>query len=138
MAMKTPGTAAILILLLIAPSLFRAQSVCAPAKHAKLPNILDMTYHKGRTRLLKAGWQPYVTIHHNEAESNPNTAFGNGREFWEKGYWEVNRCAGTGLAPCSFLFEDAYSNRLRVTTAGEELPKEKAYATVTGFRFVCD
>ena len=50
---------------------------------------------------------------------------------------EVEGCAGSGLSPCAFLFKDIYNNRLRVTTAGEEYPKEKAYAQVTGFNFVC-
>ena len=47
-------------------------------------------------------------------------------------------CSGTGVAACAFLFKDAYGNRLRVTTEGEELPNEKSYARVNGFRFVCD
>jgi hypothetical protein len=74
----------------------------------------------------------------NQASSDPDIASGNGRIFWKKGYVEVEACAGTGISPCAFLFKDAYGNRLRVTTAGEELPRDKVYARVTGFSFVCD
>ena len=115
-----------------------AQATCTPSKHAKLPLILNFTYHKARPKLLKQGWQPYPTIHHNKADTDPNTSYGNGEIFWKKGYWEIEACSGTGLGRCSFLFEDAYGNRLRVTTAGEEYPKQKAYAIVTGYKFVCD
>lgn len=111
---------------------------CRPAKHARLPAITEMTYHKARKRLLAAGWQPLQTKSVNEADSDPDIAYGNGRVFWKRGYVEVETCSGTGVAACAFLFEDAYGNRLRVSTAGEELPKQKAYARVTGFRFECD
>ncbi|HJU55046.1 MAG TPA: hypothetical protein VJ715_10750 [Pyrinomonadaceae bacterium] len=111
---------------------------CRPAKHARLPAITELTYHKARKRLLAAGWQPLRTKSLNEADSDPDIAYGNGRVFWKRGYVEVESCSGTGVAACSFLFEDAYGNRLRVATAGEESPREKAYARVTGFRFDCD
>jgi len=87
---------------------------------------------------LRAGWQPHWTISNNESDKNPNTAFGNGKIYWRRGWWEIENCAGTGLSPCSFLFEDAYGNILRVTTVGEEIPKQHATAMVTGYRFVCD
>jgi len=121
----------------MAPVLFSGQTPCAPQKHAKLPFVLDLTYHKARPKLLKGGWQPFRTIHHNEGTKNPKISYGNGEMFWNKGYWEVEACAGTGLAPCAFLFEDAYGNKLRVTTAGEEDPKHKYFARVTGYKFVC-
>jgi len=111
---------------------------CRPAKHARLPAITKLTYHKARKRLLAAGWQPLKTKSFNESNSDPDIAYGNGHIFWKRGYVEVEACSGTGVAACAFLFEDAYGNRLRVTTAGEELPKQKAYARVNGFRFVCD
>ena len=111
---------------------------CRPARHAKLPAITKLTYHKARKRLLAAGWQPFRTKPLNVSDSDPDIAFGNGPGFWKKGYVELESCSGTGVAACEFLFKDVYGNRLRVTTAGEELPKQKAYARVTGFRFVCD
>ena len=111
---------------------------CRPTKHARLPAITESTYPKARKRLLAAGWQPLQTKSFNEADTDPDISYGNGPLFWRRGYVEVELCSGTGVAACTFLFKDAYGNRLRVTTAGEELPKEKAYARVTGFRFVCE
>ena len=58
--------------------------------------------------------------------------------FWSKGYVELEACSGTGVAACAFLFKDAYGNRLRVTTEGEELPEEKFYARVSAYKFVCE
>src|SRR5918998_6315888 len=111
---------------------------CQPRRHARLPAIAELTYHKARKRLLAAGWQPLQTKSYNEADDDPDISYGNGRLFWRKGYVEVEACSGTGVAACAFLFRDAYGNRLRVVTAGEELPRQKAYARVNGFRFVCD
>lgn len=111
---------------------------CQPSKHAKLPAISELTYAKARKKLVAAGWQPLQTKSFNEVDGDPDTKSGNGPLFWKRGYVELEACSGTGVAACAFLFKDAYGNHLRVTTAGEELPKEKAYATVTGFQFVCD
>ena len=112
--------------------------LCQPRRHAKLPAITESTYHKARKRLLAADWQPLQTKSFNEADTDPDIAYGNGRLFWRKGYVEVEDCSGTGVAACAFLFKDAYGNRLRVTTAGEELPRQRAYARVTGFQFMCE
>src|SRR5918994_3488354 len=109
-----------------------------PNRHARLPAVTELTYAKARKRLLAAGWQPLRTKSFNEAETDPDISYGNGRLFWRRGYVEVESCSGTSVAACAFLFKDAYGNRLRVTTAGEELPKAKYYARVTGFQFVCD
>lgn len=111
---------------------------CRPPKHARLPAVTELTYHKARKRLLAAGWQPLQTKHHNEAANDPDISYRNGRLFWRRGYVEVEACAGTGVAACAFLFKDAYGNRLRVNTAGEELSRPRAYARVTGFSFVCE
>jgi hypothetical protein len=111
---------------------------CQPLRHAKLPAITEITYHKARKRLLAAGWQPLQTKSFNEADSDPDLSNGNGPLFWRRGYVEVEACSGTGVAACAFLFRDAYGNRLRVTTAGEELPRRSAYARVTGFHFMCE
>jgi hypothetical protein len=111
---------------------------CQPPRHARLPAITELTYHKARKRLLAAGWQPLRTKSYNQADSDADIAYGNGKLFWRRGYVEVEACSGTGVGACAFLFRDAYGNRLRVTTEGEEIPKQRAYAIVTGFRFVCD
>lgn len=123
----------------LAISITRAQdNPCRPTKHARLPAITELTYHKARKRMLAAGWQPLRTKSYNEVDTDPDITYGNGRTFWKRGYVEVKACSGTRVAACAFLFKDAYGNRLRVTTEGEELPDEKAYAIVTGFRFLCE
>ena len=111
---------------------------CAPTTHAKLPVITDKTYHEARKALLQNGWQPLQTKSWNTAKSDPDIASFNGQVFWSRGYVEVEACAGTGISACAFLFSDAYGNRLRVTTAGMESPKDKAIASVTGYQFTCD
>lgn len=127
-----------LLLCVLTVNIDFAQAPCAPSKHSKLPTITDLTYAKARKKLLIAGWQPFRTIHHNDGDKNPDIAYGNGQLFWKRGYREVESCSGTGIASCSFLFEDVYGNRLRVTTAGEEILKQKSYAMVTSYQFVCD
>ena len=117
---------------------FGQDKPCQPRKHAKLPPITELTYVRARKKLLLARWQPLQTKSFNEASGGADLLYGNGPLFWKRGYVELESCSGTGVAACSFLFKDAYGNRLRVTTEGEELPKEKAFARVTGFRFVCD
>jgi hypothetical protein len=130
---------AVLVCSLVAGIALAKDKPCQPRRHARLPAITELTYHKARKRLLAAGWQPLQTKSFNEADTDPDISDrGNGQLFWRRGYVEVESCSGTGVAACAFLFKDAYGNRLRVTTAGEELPKEKAYARVTGFRFVCE
>ena len=135
--MKT-GQLVVFILGLATSIALAHEKPCQPRRHAKLPPLTELTYQKARKKLLAAGWQPLQTKSFNEAEDDPDIKYGNGLLFWRRGYVEVEACAGTGVAACTFLFKDAYGNRLRITTAGEELPKEKSYARVTGFRFVCE
>jgi hypothetical protein len=103
------------------------------AEARKVPTITKLTYDAARKALIAAGWQPLRT----KLKTDLDISEGNGPDFWQRGYVEVEACAGTGLAQCAFLFKDSYSNRLRVTTAGEELPREKAHAMVTGSTALC-
>lgn len=139
--MKNKLISALALLVFTSTITIAAEESCKPVKHAKVPTITKFSYHKARKALLKAGWQPLQTKSFNdaviEASEDPDLSTGNGAIFWEKGYVEIEGCAGSGVAACTFLFKDIYSNQLRVTTAGEEYPKEKAYAQVTGFNFVC-
>lgn len=130
----------LLIVLSLLTSTSYAGTKCYPKQHAKIPTgIVDQTYHKARKMLLASGWQPLQTIPDNEAEDNPNiSSDGNGKTYWEKGYVEVQACAGTGMAPCAFLFKDAYGNKLGVFTKGEEDPEYKAYARVSTYKFECE
>lgn len=133
-----PNWLVVLVCVLGAGVVFAQNKPCRPRRHAKLPAIKKLTYHKARKRLLAAGWLPLQTKSAKAVAADPDISFGNGPLFWRKGYVEVEACSGTGVAACAFLFRDVYGNRLRVTTAGEELPKAKAYARVNGFRFVCE
>jgi hypothetical protein len=135
--MKIP----LLIILLLSSTAslaFAREKPCQPSTHAKLPAIAEFSYDKARKALLAGGCQPLPTKSSSEADTDPDISSGNGAVFWRKGYVEVEACGGAGVAPCAFLFKDAYGNRLRVTTAGEENPKRKAYARVTGFQFLCE
>jgi hypothetical protein len=114
-----------------------AHKSCKPAVHAKVPALKNATYHAARKKLLLAGWKPLRTKALHATETDADIEEGNGPLFWKKGYVELESCSGTGLAFCSFLFRDAYGNRLRVVTGGEELPEEKAYALVDEVYFVC-
>jgi len=129
---------AVIICVVATGTVWAQDRPCGLTKHAKLPAITKLTYHKARKRLLAVGWRPLRTKSYNKADTDPDIAYGNGRVFWKRGYVEVEACSGTGVAACAFLFRDSYGNRLRVATQGEEVPKEKAYAVVTGFRFVCE
>lgn len=129
---------AILICVLTTGAVLALDKPCNPRRHAKLPAIKKLTYDQARKKLIAAGWRPLQTKPSDNASSDPDIADGNGSIFWKRGYVEVESCSGTGVAACAFLFKDAYGNRLRVTTAGEELPEQKAHASVTGFKFVCD
>ncbi|HKY46246.1 MAG TPA: hypothetical protein VJM50_24350 [Pyrinomonadaceae bacterium] len=129
----------VVLLVGLLPAVLLAQErPCRPAKHAKIPAITEYTYHKARKRLLAAGWQPVRTKSINDARTDPDILHGNGPLFWRKGYVEIEACSGTGVAACVFLFKDVYGNRLRVTTQGEEVPRSKSYARVSGFQFVCE
>ena len=129
---------AVVILCCLAAGIAAAQDQpCQPRRHARLPAIAELTYHKARKKLLAAGWQPLRTKSYNQAEDDPDISSGNGQIFWDRGYVEVEACSGTGMGACALLFRDAYGNRLRVTTEGEELPEQKAYAIVTSYHFVC-
>ena len=125
---------AILLCCLCFGNAWTQEKPCKPRRHAKLPVVKDSTYHKARKKLIAAGWQPLRT----KSSDDSDVTSGNGPMFWRKGYVELEACSGTGVAACAFLFRDAYGNRLRVTTEGEELPEEKFYARVRGYKFVCE
>lgn len=110
---------------------------CYPKKHAAITKILNKNYHQARKMLLANNWQPYQTVHYNRAAEM--FTYGNGEIFYQKSnYFELEFCAGTGMAPCIFNLKDIYGNVLEVTTEGEEYPREKIYATVSSYQFSCD
>lgn len=124
----------LLAMLFSATNFAFAKKPCPTPNHAKVPAIAEFTYHKARKAILAAGWQPLVTVRYQDVDQE---LFGQAKGFWEKGYREIESCAGSGLVPCAFSFSDAYGNTLRVITTGEEKPSIKAYARVSSFEFVC-
>jgi len=115
-------------------SLAQAQR-CQPTRHASLPTVTKRTYDDARKALIAAGWKPFQM---HKVRDDVDISEGNGPIFWQRNYVEVEACSGTGLAPCAFLFIDTYGNRLRISTAGEEVPEAKVHAIVTEVRYVCD
>lgn len=106
------------------------------AQHAPVPVVVEKTYHQARKLLIAAGWQPLQSHSHNDVAQDPTFAYGNGETYWQLGYTEVESCAGTGLAPCAFLYQDIYGNKLRVVTQGEEDAEEQAKAVVVSARLL--
>ncbi len=104
--------------------------------HIPVPNLNNLTYDEARQHLVDAGWQP--KMQHWSYSKDINVSFGNGLIFWERGYWEIDRCAGTGLANCRFEFMDVNGTLLVVGTIGQEIPKEGIHAIVNGWWFVND
>ncbi len=97
--------------------------------YAQSLEITGLTYHKARAIIIEAGWTPLKT------QADKQHRFGNGPDFWALGYFELESCSGTGLAYCSFQFENTKGESLRITTKGEEYHEEEflRHATVEHF-----
>jgi len=89
-----------------------------PNDQPAIPKIYDKTYDVARRVLIKAGWLPNkrLPIHGQDVEVQS----GNGPTFWQRGYWELEACSGTGSANCVFEFIDPTGRLLGVVTEGEE------------------
>jgi hypothetical protein len=82
-----------------------------------IPEIVDLTYDDARVKITAVGWKSVQT---HSSISNFPSGTGNITTFWNKGYKELQDCAGTGLGQCLFLFQDSCGNYLHVSTVGEE------------------
>lgn len=105
----------------------------AAAMHTPIPRIAGLTYDDAREKLIRAGWQPRRS--HWSRVGDPDIRYGNGHYFCEKGYHEIINASGTGLAHCTFGFQDVYGNRLVVVTAGEVIEELNATAYVWNWYF---
>lgn len=101
--------------------------------HAPIPPIYGVSYDAARARLLSHSWQPYMR--HWSHGSSMAVQFGNGAEFWKRGYHEMKSACPTGYAFCRFEFKDVYDNTLAVVTAGEEDPEAGYHACVVRWFF---
>lgn len=76
--------------------------------------ILDMNYHDARKIILQSGWQPAVGL-------RPYDKIGAlAHHFRNIGYAEVDDCAGDGLSPCLFYFQNDKGEYLKIGTEGED------------------
>ncbi|MSU60749.1 MAG: hypothetical protein EXS52_02425 [Candidatus Staskawiczbacteria bacterium] len=91
-----------------------AQSQC---QAAITPEIKNLTYDDARVKIIAAGWKSVQT--YSSVNDFPSMT-GNITVFWNKGYKELQDCAGTGLGQCLFLFQDSCGNYLHVSTGGIE------------------
>lgn len=64
---------------------------CRPAKHARLPTITNITYHRARKMLLAAGWQPEHLIRERTCLRSA------------EGTWRSKRVPGLAWLPVHFF-----------------------------------
>lgn len=73
---------------------------------------LGTPYGQVRAALQKEGWTP--------VRQTPEPHDYMGAELRKRGWNEVEMCAGTGRAPCVFVWQNRQGKRLEVVTTGEE------------------
>ncbi len=73
---------------------------------------LGTPYAKVRVALQKEGWTP---VH-----QTPDPHETHSRELRKRGWTEVQICAGTGRAPCIFVWQNRQGKLLEVVTTGDE------------------
>jgi hypothetical protein len=97
-----------------------AETLCAGK--AVVPNIYGMSIDKARAALAAKGWSPVPAEPNGESDASSREA-----DLIKQGIPEVDGCAGTGLAYCSFNYRGA-AGTLAVSTAGEDdLPQVVGY-----------
>ncbi len=75
------------------------------------PNILGLDYKQARKTIIAEGWKPVGA---------KNNGIGGYVNFVSSKYPEVYDCAGSGVVPCMFFFDNPDDNYyLKVTTAGQ-------------------
>ena len=106
-----------------------ASATPTPSDQPAIPKIYDKPYDVARKLLIREGWLPNkrLPIHGEDVEVQS----GNGPIFWQRGYWELEACSGTGTANCLFEFIDPTGRLLEVVTEGEEDEAGTYHATVS-------
>lgn len=84
--------------------------------------MLNMPYEKVRAVIIKNGWTPTVTKRREEIFASRVL------HFWDKGYTEIDDCAGTGIGYCVFNFQNEKGIFLRVTTQETPIGKASGYS----------
>jgi hypothetical protein len=73
-----------------------------------------MKYSQTREIILNAGWQG------NKKRWQDVPEYGQVRDlYYNNGWYEIDDCSGTGLAPCRFEFHNVHGNKLVVIAEGE-------------------
>lgn len=103
------------------------------ARHTPIPRLQELPYEEARNLLIDFGWQPKER--HWSDGDDPDINTGNGPHYWDKGFNEIVSACPTGIAPCTFAFQDVYGNVLMVSTVGEVVPEAGAVAVVARWRF---
>jgi len=91
-------------------------SVCQG--RAKVPNVYSMPIDKARKALADKGWRPVRA----KADGESRKA-----GFIKRGIVEIESCAGTGLAYCSFSYTSAAGTLSLVTAGEQDLPNVVNY-----------
>ena len=111
----------------------------ADAKHAAVPDIKGMIFVKARKVIFATAWKPHVmrqadgSVKNDDGSVMDLDSFPEVKDFWSKGYKEVEDCAGTGNAPCLFNYNDKFGNRLVVVSVGEQIQT----ATIDSVQLLC-
>lgn len=96
----------------------------------KIPDVrVGLSYHKARKILMEEGWIPLTQRSLYPGEENSLT-YGNGKIFWDLGYWEIVSCTGTGEGFCRFEWADPSQRKLVIITTGIEDPTISTEARV--------
>lgn len=95
----------------------------------EIPVVFGLTYHEAREVLITSGWMPLMqgSLY---PQREVSLGSGNGKIFWDLGYWEVVSCSGTGAGFCRFEFTDPSGRKLIVISAGMEDPAGSYQAVV--------
>ena len=100
-----------------------------PSDQPAIPKIYGKPYGLARKLLIKEGWLPNKRPHLHGQDAAVQS--GNGPIFWQRGYWELESCSGTGSAFCLFEYIDPTGRLLEVVTEGEEDEAGTYHATVS-------
>jgi hypothetical protein len=87
----------------------------AQAADPYFPNLREgMPFAEARQNLFGSGWQG---VRKDPAPGHSGVV---GHVFYDLGFTEVIDCAGTGEAPCIFLYRNGEGRELELHTRGEE------------------
>lgn len=87
--------------------------------------IIGMPYHEARKIILQSGWEPAQI-----ERSDLDVKYRLPHFYYDAAYTEVLACSGTGMGYCSFKFQNAKEEYLRVTTQGGDYSPDDEYPPI--------